>query len=71
MEAEGRHAGTGCLYLGRALAARHLATHALEVLVLFYAAGVFLEDLADLEVGVNARLVRVRGDGEGESEGEW
>ena len=47
--------GSGCLYLGRALAARQLAAHALEVLVLFYAAGVLLEDLGDLEVRVHAR----------------
>merc|ERR1719272_1709281 len=46
---------TGGLYLGRALAARHLAAHALEVLVLLYAASVVLEHLADLEVGVDAR----------------
>ena len=44
-----------CLYLGRALAARQLAAHALEVFVLFYAAGVLLEDLADLEVRVYTR----------------
>ena len=59
MRHRGGTAPAGCLYLGRALAARHLAAHALEVLVLFYAAGVFLEHLADLEVGVDARLVRV------------
>lgn len=47
--------GSGCLYLGRALAARQLGAHALEVLVLFYAAGVLLEDLRDLEVRVHPR----------------
>merc|ERR1740133_920598 len=45
---------TGCLYLRRALAARHLAAHALEVTVILYAAGLVLEHLADLKVGVDA-----------------